>query len=517
MTLVITPPHARLSSLLLALAALGCAAPGAPPTPPPGGPTEPPPFAFGAAPHLVPAFAEPKPLPDLEPAAGRVAVELRAAPQDLSLVPGKATAGFAYNGSFPGPTLDLIEGDEVTVRFRNDLPEPTNIHWHGLKVPPAQDGLPEDLVAPGATRDYVFTVPPGSAGTYWYHPHPHGATVRQVGRGLLGAIRVRPAVDPLAGVPEHLVVLTDHKLDAAGQFAPLTNMDRADGLEGSLALVNGQVHPMLAVRPGELRRLRLLNASASRQYLFHVQGHRLWQVGSDGGLFETPVETTAVALASGERAEVLVRMTGAPLAEAIVESLPIDRGAMAVPVVDPGHAPAAALVAGASPGPVGDGHAHSQGAAFPLFALGYGDTRVAERPALPAKLREVPLLDLAGAAARRLTLTENMLTLDFRIDGKVYDHHRVDIRTKRGATEIWTIANDADMAHPFHLHGVQFQVLDRDGVPEPQRAWKDTVNVPARARVRFAVKFDVVPGRRIYHCHILNHEELGMMGTLEVE
>ncbi len=505
--------RALLPTLAVALGVLGCMAPLAPPAaapvaPPAAAPSAPPAATFGAPPHVVPAFTEPASLTDLERPAGHVTVDLRAAPHALALVPGKATAGYAYNGSFPGPTLELTEGDEVFVRFRNDLPEPTNVHWHGLPVPPAQDGLPEDLVAPGATRNYVFKVPTGSAGTYWYHPHPHGKTVAQVGRGLVGAIRVRPAVDPLAGVPEHLVVLTDHKLDAAGQFAPLTNMDRADGLEGSTVLVNGQVHPLLAVRPGELHRLRLVNASASRQYLFHVQGHRLWQVGTDGGLFETPVETTAVPLAPGERAEVLVRMTAAPLASAVVESLPIDRGAMTVAVADP-DTPAAS--------PAVDGHGHTHGAAFPLFALGYGDTAVETRPALPARLRAVPPIDLAGAMARTLTLTENMLTLDFRIDGKVYDHHRVDIRTRRGATEVWTIANDADMAHPFHLHGLQFQVLDRDGVPEPQRAWKDTVNVPARARVRFAVKFDVEPGRRVYHCHILNHEELGMMGTLVVE
>lgn len=502
-------PRLALPPLVIALAA--CAPAGLAPAPAPtaAAPT------FGPPLHVVPAFAEPAALPDLEPYAGHVTVDLRAAPADLALVPGKATKGYTYNGAFPGPTLDVVEGDEVLVRFKNDLPEPTNVHWHGLAVPPAQDGLPMDLVAPGATRNYVFKVPEGSAGTYWYHPHPHGATVGQVARGLVGAIRVRPKVDPLAGVPEHLVVLTDHKLDAAGQVAPATNMDRADGVEGGLVLVNGLVHPMLPVRPGELRRLRLVNASASRQYLFHVRGHRMWQIGTDGGLFETPVETAAVPLASGERAEVLVRLTGQPLAATVAESLPIDRGAMGVPVLDPDQ-PAAAASAGTT-WIAADGHAHAHGAAFPLFAIAYGDQPVAGRPALPARLRAVTPLDLAGANPRTLTLTENMLALDFRIDGKVYDHDRVDIRVKRGATEVWTIDNQAAMDHPFHLHGVQFQVLDRDGVPEPHAAWKDTVNVPARAKVRFAVRFDVAPGRRVYHCHILNHEELGMMGNLEVE
>jgi bilirubin oxidase len=491
-------------TLVLLAALAGCAGPAAPE---PAGPTPTP----GAVvpPHVIPAFAEPAPLADREPAAGHVAVLLRAAPADLAIVPGKTTPGYAYNGVFPGPTLEVSEGDEVFVQFKNDLPEPSNVHWHGLKIPPAQDGLPEDLVPPGGTRNYVFKIPPGSAGTYWYHPHPHGATVGQVAKGLVGAIRVKAPDDPLAGLRDQLVVLTDHKVDAEGRFMPTTNMDRADGVEGNVVLVNGKIHPMLPVRPGELRRLRFVNASASRFYQVHVPGHSLWQVGTDGGLFGTPVERSAIVLAPAERAEVVVRMTGAKLSEAIVESLPVNRGAMPVAVIDPDQ-PAGA------PTPPGQ-HVHGGGAGFPLFAIAYGDEPVTPRPALPATLRPVAPLDVTGAEARLFTLTENMLTLDFRINGQVYGHDRIDVRTKRGATEVWTIANDADMDHPFHLHGVQFQVLDRDGVPELQPAWKDTVNVPARAKVRFAVKFDVEPGKRVYHCHILHHEDAGMMGALMVE
>lgn len=436
---------------------------------------------------------------------GTVEVALGAAPASLSLLPGKTTAGYAFNGAYPGPTLDLTEGDHVIVRFKNDLPEPTNVRWHGLPVPPASDGLPDDLVPPGGSRTYEFDVPLGTAGTYWYHPHPHGETASQITKGLVGAIRVRAKQGPLEGFAEHLVVLTDNKFDRDGQIAALTNMDRADGREGDVVFVNGRLHPRLPIEPGEVRRFRFVNASASRYYLLHVPGHAMFHVGTDGGLFGAPVERYVVPLAPAERAEVLLKATGGPQDEVTVESLAFDRGAMHVGVVDPDRLAAT------------DRAEASEHAAFPLFELAYGDGAPKAPPALPAVLRKVPALATTGATPRTLTFTENMLTLDFKINGAAYDHGRVDIRSRVGATEVWTLVNQAEMDHPFHLHGFQFQVLERGGVPEPFPAWKDTVNIPRGERVSIAVKFDGPPGKRVYHCHILNHEDLGMMGTLLLE
>ena len=439
------------------------------------------------------AFANPTILKDLSPDPRTVEVRLTAAAGRLSLMSGTTTDVYAYNGQMPGPTLMLREGDRVIVHFRNELPVPTTVHWHGLHIPASSDGSPFHPVAPGRQHDYVFTILPGSAGTYWYHPHPHHQTGYQVAKGLYGAIVVKAADDPLpASLPEKLLILSDNRflgdgaVDLPDESTPQGSVDAENGREGDVVFVNGQVMPTLTIRSGEVQRWRVINASAARVYRLALRGHTFLHVGSDGGLFEHPVEVTEILLANGERAELLVRGTAAPGSQTVLQALPYDRY---IPQTRP----------------------KDWNQPRDLVAVQYSGDAPLPSVVLPNVLRVVPAIDTTHATATRVvSLSQHM------INGRSMDMGRVDVSTRLGATEIWQVENLVGMDHPFHLHGFQFQVLERNGVPERARRWKDTVNVPKHETVRFIVRYDDHPGKWMFHCHILDHEDHGMMGILEI-
>ena len=438
-------------------------------------------------------LATPSTLTDLSPDARTAEFQLTAATGRLALVPGSTTDVYAYNGQVPGPTMTVREGDRVIVHFRNDLPVPTSVHWHGLHVPAAADGSPFHPIEPGGQHDYVFTIRPGSAGTYWYHPHPHHRTGYQVAKGLYGAIVVTAADDPLpASLSEKLLILSDNRflgdgsIDMPDESTPQGGVDAENGREGDVLFVNGQVMPTLTIRSGEVQRWRVINASAARVYRLTLAGHTFLHVGSDGGLFEHPVEVTEILLANGERAELLVRGTGAPGGQTALQSLPYDRY---IPQTRP----------------------KDWNRPRDLMAVRYSTDAPVPFVTLPNVLRQVPALDTTHVTATRVvSLSQHM------INGRMMDMSRVDISTRLGATEIWQVENLVGMDHPFHLHGFQFQVLERNGVPERGRRWKDTVNVPKHETVRFIVRYDDHPGKWMFHCHILDHEDHGMMGILEI-
>ncbi|HEX6644779.1 MAG TPA: multicopper oxidase family protein [Gemmatimonadales bacterium] len=423
---------------------------------------------------------------------GVVEVNLVASPALVDLVAGKPTEAYAYNGRVPGPRLELREGDRVVVHFRNELPDTTTVHWHGLHLPVTSDGSPFHPVAPGGTYTFEFTVRPGSAGTYWYHPHPHHRTGAQVARGLYGAVIVRAADDPIAHLPEKLLILADNRLrddgsvDLPDRLSPSWRIDQENGREGDLLFVNGAVRPAIAIRSGEVQRWRIVNTSAARMYRLAIPGHTFLHVGNDGGLFEHPVERSEILIAGAERVEVLVRGTAAPGSEAVLQALPYDRY---IPQTRPAD----------------------WERTRDLLTLRYTGEPPAPAPAIPGTLRPIPVLDTLDATATRImVLTQGM------INGRIMDMARVDVEAKLGATEIWQVENLVGMDHPFHLHGFQFQVIDRNGVPEPFRSWKDVVNVPEHETVRFIVRYDDYPGKWMFHCHILDHEDHGMMGVLEI-
>ena len=423
-----------------------------------------------------------------------VEVTITAEPALLTMVPGKETAGYAYNGRVPGPTLEFYEGDKVIVHFRNRLSESTTIHWHGLHIPNASDGSPFYPVAPGKDFDYVFTLERGTAGTYWYHPHPDHVTGKQIAKGLFGTVIVRAHDDPLPkGMREQLIVLSDNRFNGDGSVdiqdpsTPQGNFDLSNGREGDVLFVNGQVMPTISIRSGEVQRWRILNATAARVYRLAIPGQSFLHVANDGGLFERPVEVKEILLANSERVELLVRGTGAPGTATVLQTLPYDRY---VPQTKP----------------------KDWNVTRDLLTLKYSSAPPARPVAIPAVLRPVPALDTALATRTRIFVMQQGF-----INGKPHDMNRIDEHAKLGDVEIWQVENLVGMDHPFHLHGFQFQVIDRDGVPEPFRSWKDTVNVPKHSIVRFIVRLSDFAGKWMYHCHILDHEDHGMMGVLEVK
>ncbi|MCP1289422.1 multicopper oxidase family protein [Chromobacterium sp. S0633] len=425
---------------------------------------------------------------------GVFSAALSAGAQALPLLPGKpATVFWSYNGQVPGPTIEVFEGDELRLHFENRLSQPTTIHWHGLPIPADQDGNPQDPVPPGGSREYRFTLPQGCAGSYWYHPHPHGHTAEQVYRGLAGVFVVKSRSDPLAHLPEQRLVLSDLKLDADGKIAANSEADRMDGREGQFLLVNGAWRPHLTLGVGERQRWRVWNASSARVLKLALPGHELELVGSDGGLLQRPRRIDSLTLPPGARAELVVTGRFEPGHGAGLLALPYRRGKMM---------------------------SAEQDASLTLLELRRGAVAKATAP-LPARLREIQPLG-APAVRRRVVLSEDMANpaAMFLINGKTFDMERADFLGKVGAVEEWEIVNEADMDHPFHIHGTQFQALARrkDGVwrEEPFLAWRDVANVSAGETLRLRFRQDM-PGLRMFHCHILEHEDAGMMGMLRVE
>ncbi|QBQ96852.1 multicopper oxidase family protein [Paraburkholderia pallida] len=459
--------------------------------------------------------------------AGHFRATLIARPVARPLLAGQAPttfwqydAGTAGQGDETGPgigpMIDVREGDTVEIRFVNRLPQPSTIHWHGLPVPPDQDGNPMNLVAPGAERVYRFTLPEGSAGTYWYHPHPHMLASEQVFRGLAGPIVVRAADDPLAAWPERHLFVSDLKLAADGTIPANGMMDWMNGREGQFALVNGAREARIEVVRDE--RWRVWNGCSARYVqLAFDDGRAFAHIGTDGGLLAAPREgVTSLLLAPGERAELIVR-AGRSASRARLMAAQYDRRKMAM----------------------------SHGSLPPTLTVALAQVQFAPRGeapmlALPAQLRALAPLAPGGSPAASLPQKSVVFSeamdmhamhqpgasksgmpqgMQFMINGETYDPARITLTSRRGEVEQWTIANHTDMDHPFHLHGTQFQVLSREtgGVraDEPYLAWRDTVNVQPGESVRIAT-VQHAAGERMFHCHILEHEDLGMMGTLRV-
>ncbi|KVG51748.1 copper oxidase [Burkholderia ubonensis] len=452
-------------------------------------------------------------------AAGAFRATLVAQPVDRPILSAaKPTCFWQFGadttGPVVGPLIDVREGDTVEIRFDNRLPQPSTIHWHGLPVPPDQDGNPTDLVAPGASRVYRFTLPAGTAGTYWYHPHPHMMTAEQVFRGLAGPLIVRAADDPLSGWPERHLFVTDLKLANDGAIAQNTMMDWMNGREGQFVLVNGARRPAIAVTEDE--RWRIWNACSARFLQIAFDDGRLFeQVGTDGGLFETPQPMASLLLAPGERAEILVR-AGARASRAALVAARYDRRKMAMSM-------SGLELREGGPPPLPP---------TPTLALADVTFAPGEPRARPDALRVVPPLG-KPVARKAVRLGEEMYMakmmagpmhgmptgMRFTINGEAYEPGKATLTSRAGDIEEWSIRNDSDMDHPFHIHGTQFQVVSRSfrGIRtlEPLRAWRDIVNLHSGETVTLLTR-QATPGERMFHCHILEHGDLGMMGVLKV-
>jgi FtsP/CotA-like multicopper oxidase with cupredoxin domain len=426
---------------------------------------------------------------------GSFYADLTAKPAMARIAMGVDTPILAYNDMSPGPLIETTEGDHVWINFFNRIPdEPSTVHWHGMSVPADMDGNPTDPVAPGFDRAYVFDLPEGSAGSYWYHPHPHGLTASQVYRGLAGAFIVKPKADPIpVAYGDTVLFFTDLRLAGDGAMPPSGMVDMMNGRVGDHVLVNGQKNPVLSVPPGTRRRFRLFNATNARFLRLAFGDVPMTIVGSDGGLLEAPAPVVRdVLLAPAERLEVVVAFENPGTVS--LRTLDYDRGWM------------------------GGGQPRSGG--LTLMRVAVTGRRIDAPPPLPVTLRQIADLG-PPLVKRRFVFGETMSSgeMGFMINGASFDMTRIDIVSQAGQVELWEVANPTDMDHPFHVHGVQFQVVEseRGGKVSspPYRAWKDTVNVARDETVRLLLRQDS-PGLRMYHCHILEHEQLGMMGIVDV-
>lgn len=426
---------------------------------------------------------------DLDPAERVVKVELEARVHRVEIAPGHSVEAWTYAGSSPGPVLRAKVGDTLRVHFTNNLPEATTIHWHGVEVPAAQDGpgLPGTEIEPGKSFDYEFKLL--HSGTYWYHPHLNSA--EQVWRGLYGALIVDSADEPDFG-QELILLLHDVELDeSTRELAPAAaqgDLGRFFGHEGHTLLVNGRVAPTIRVYPGSTLRMRVINTSISRYYRLAIDGHTLTRIAGDSELVERPQQRNDVLLVPGERAELMVTAQGAPNTQVKVRSLPYNRF-------------------------ICEGCDESDDLFSIALEQGAGTTRTA-----PASFARIEPIDISMATRRDLIFgetTRNGITA-LAINGRVHGQDTLTIEAHAGATEQWVVKNESDYDHPFHLHGFRFQVLEQSGLTPPVREWKDTVNIAARTQMRMAVQFDDRAGMWMFHCHILDHAEIGMMGMLHL-
>jgi FtsP/CotA-like multicopper oxidase with cupredoxin domain len=420
-----------------------------------------------------------------QPDAGRdiVTIELEAAEVDWEFVPGVRTRAWAYNGQVPGPVIEARVGDVLEVRLKNSLPEPTMIHWHGLRIPASMDGteMVQRAVAPGETFTYRFRLP--DAGTFWYHPH-FNETV-QLERGLYGAIVVRGEDEPTLD-RERVLVLDDVKLDRDGRIAPPGGwIERHNGREGGTRLVNGRSEPELAMAAGQRERWRIVNSASARYVQLSIGGRPFTILGTGGGLLPAPVTVTEALLTPADRVDIAV----GPFAEddvVEVEALRFSRGAFAFPRRE----------------------------RFMTIRVGAPAPSAA---VIPDKLRSIePLVTGPAEPTREIRLgfkPSIRRGVDFLIDGK--SHHRAD-PVPVGELQVWDIVNRSPVDHPFHLHGFFFQVLEVDGEAPRYLSWEDTINVKAFGRVRIAWMPDDRPGEWMYHCHILEHHAGGMMAHFRV-
>jgi len=443
-------------------------------------------------------------------------------------VAGRTAIMSVYEGSIPGPTLRIRPGDRLRINLVNrlellpdglppnnpflctvparmaDEADPstfcdTNLHTHGFHVSPS--GNSDNIfvrIKAGESFQYEYQIPPDhSPGIYVYHPHLHGVSHQQSFAGLGGAIIIEGELDRLpgvAGVPERLLVLQATQLtDDGGTVSARSFTNTPTGGSGSpgtqqsryLRLVNGQLNPTMTIRPGETQRWRIANLTGNVTYLLHLDGHQLHQIAKDGNTLAETWTRDEIPLAPGERVEVLVQ--GGAAGSYALRTLDIATGfTVQVPAV------LATLVSAGAP--------------------------MTPQP-LPTTL--IPFEDLSTAridGRRQVTFQIKPpiapLVTSFQVSGQDFDAARDDQVVRLNTTEEWVIRNSSTVFHPFHIHINDYQVVAYNGHPVPVRYWEDTTPVPPFGDITIRTRFLDFPGRWVFHCHILQHEDNGMMQTV---
>lgn len=521
------------------------------------------PLALWASSHAtMPAGAgtEPTALPipplvDAKQAGGKIAFAARASAHEF--VAGKPTPTLAYDTSYLGPTFRFQSGETVAVQFENKLDVSTTVHWHGLFIPSESDGGPHNTVAPGGNWSPSLNVTQKAA-TAWYHPHPHGDTARQVAQGLAGMIIVEDGRAAKWGLPIHYgvddlpIVLQDRTINDDGQMiydnGPMAVMH---GSRGNRIVVNGAITPQAAV-PRDVVRLRLLNGANARNFnLSFGDGRRFHVLATDNDYLDKPVAVEVLVIAPGERFEVLVDFKDGAGAELV--TVPDHNGQFGSGMMQGMKSAITQMLASSEP----------------VMSFKVDANLAAVGNVIPERLDPVEAVDASSAVQTRRFNLDSMMAanmpmmmnagggmagmdhsnmqmsgdnmagmnhskmsgmdgtmgdgqgglamgMKMSINGKAFDMDRVDVQLKQGTTEIWEITG-TEMAHPFHVHGASFRILDSGGEPPPAHlaGWKDTVLVEMGKTMRLLVSFDQPssPGKPfMYHCHILEHEDAGMMG-----
>ena len=416
-----------------------------------------------------------------------VEYDLNASEFSWEIAPGKTIKAWGFNNQVPGPFIKAKVGDTLVVRVKNDLEESTVIHWHGLRIPSSMDGtgVVQKPIAPGETFEYRFVLP--DAGTFWYHSHAN--ETEQVERGMYGALIVEDDTDPKTD-GEQIFMFDDMKLDAKNNFTKPAwfvprIMERHDGRQGDTLLINGKEKPVITIHAGQSERWRFINSSSARYVYLSLGGKAFQVIATDGGLLEQPMTKTKVLLTPGERVDIIA----GPYSEGesfSIESLPYNRMTFLK-------------------------------AKREVFAT----VKVEEsRPSvafIPGMLRKIePLAPQTAVVNKKIKFSVGPSLkngMNFLINNKI---HVDDAPVKVGELQIWEVFNASLMDHPFHLHGDFFQVIEENGKAPEYRAWKDTYNLTPRTKIKIAWMPDNRKGMWMYHCHILEHHEAGMMANFEI-
>jgi len=427
---------------------------------------------------------------------GRKAFELTLETGSAQFMPGKPAETWGVNGPYLGPTLRASRGDTVAVRVHNELPEATTLHWHGMHLGGAADGGPHQVIAPGATWEPSWRIDQPAA-TLWYHPHPHGATADHVYRGVAGLFIVdEPESTALAlphqyGINDIPLIIQDKRLHADGSLDFSERSFSPTGRLGDTILINGTYNPHVSVRDARVR-FRLLNASNARIYNLGFADERPFDlIATDAGLLERPHLLHRLQLSPGERAEIVVAF--APGESIVLRSFPPDLGTNFFERRFSGGDDSFDLL-------------QIRAATHPDPA-----PPVAQRLAAPE-----PLNQTNATRTRRFELAE-----DETINHQRMDMTRIDAVVPVGTPEIWEVHNGGGSPHNFHVHGGSFRVVQYGDGPLPAQldGPKDTVYVRPGTVVRFLVRFDHTADPEtpfMFHCHILQHEDHGMMGQFVV-
>jgi FtsP/CotA-like multicopper oxidase with cupredoxin domain len=461
------------------------------------------------------------PLPEMQSVSGD-GLMLTAAPTSADFGPA-STRVLSLNDSFPAPMIRVRRGGRARIELRNELDEPTILHWHGLTVPDDMDGHPRFAIAPGARYAYEFEVR-DRAGMYWYHPHTHRRTAAQTYMGMAGLLFIEDddeaALDLPSGEYELPLILQDKRLGGGSALSYNVGMgpDVMTGYLGDTAFGNGAANPTHGVKRGRYR-LRILNASNARVFDLGLadratDGAPMTLIGTDGGLLEAPVTLDRIRMSTGERADILVDFSSyEPGDRVMLRSFDFAVGGMMGMGMGMGRGRGGRGGRG-----MGMMQGLVQGAEMDLLEFVVLDSPRETAPALPDRLSEIPGPRIDDRTPRR-TFHFNSVMMNHTINGRTFEMERIDERVPLGQTEVWTIINESGLPHPVHIHAGQHRVLSRTGGRDRVMPWetglKDTVLVMPEERIEMAVNFPD-PGIFLMHCHNLEHEDAGMMMNFEV-